>query len=208
MSRPEKIYGCKLTALSEEECRNVVNWAGGEAKPHGMANGFVWLLAHLADGVTWGMLDGNGQWALGSTAFPDLCPTIREDNLLELRLFGQEAEILVWSHDDGFSGRLLRDDPAGGQEPCVEPYYEALILLGDRLIEKPKDGFSRVGTGDGREQAVPLECSQEDFYNGRWPLRLRVRHYFKRDENTGTVHVAATRLVDVYNDIRNKEPRR
>jgi len=202
MSGPEKIHGCRLTALSEEQCRDIVKWAGGGPMPAGTANGFKWLLAHLADGITWGKVDGNGRWTLGSTAFPGLCPTIREGNLRELRVFGRKAEILVWNNDEGFSGRILEDDAAGGQHSGVAPDNETRILLGDRLIEGPKDGYSRVGTGDGREQAVPLECSQEDFSNGWWPLRLKVRHYFKQDEDTGAVRVAATRLVDVYKELR------
>jgi len=202
MSEGEKLHGCRLKDLSAEECRGVIEWINGGSKPDGLANGFVWLLAHLADGVTWGKADRNGRWILGSTAFPDLCPTIREDNLLELRLFCPKGEILVWHHDEGFSGRLLEDDPAGAQEPCVAPDDETRILLGGRLIEEPKGGFSRVRTSDGREQVVALECAGEDFSGGRWPLRLKVRHYFKQDENTGAVRVAATRLVDVYKESR------
>jgi CRISPR-associated protein (TIGR03984 family) len=74
---------------------------------------------------------------------------------------------------------------------------ESRILLGDRLLETPKGGFSRVGSPTGAEQVVPVELSEDLFHESRWPLRLHVRHYLEADDETGAVRIAATRLVEL-----------
>ena len=200
MHEYQALHGCRIQVLSTLECHHFIKWVNDGPKPDKMGSDILWLLAHMVDGVTWGKLNDNGNWVLGSTIFPELCPIIRADNLLEVRLFGPKKEIFIWSHDEGLKGRLLEDDLIEKKGSCVTPDDEVRILLGNRLIEGPRDGLSRVGTGNGREQVVPLECSQDDFSGGRWPLRLKVRHYFKTDEDTGAVYVAATRLVDVYKE--------
>jgi len=168
-----------------------------------------WLLAHCTDGVTWGRRDGDdGQWQLGSSVFGELCPPISLENLLELRLFGGRGELLLW-RDEGedqpaFRGRWLVDVPSEGRarddDPC-RPACEERILLGNQQLGS-SGGFTRVGDGTGREQAVPLDGPAGDFgtrEQPKMPLRFAVRHYFETDEETGAVRVAASRLVDVFN---------
>jgi CRISPR-associated protein (TIGR03984 family) len=118
-----------------------------------------------------------------------------------MRLFGVKGEIMIWRSDQGFQGRLLLDQPNLTDSP-TRPDNETRILAGDRLIEGSKEGFSRVATAAGTQQAVPLECTDQDFKGGRWPLRLNVRHYFEGDEESGTVRVAASRLVHVFKEVR------
>jgi hypothetical protein len=74
---------------------------------------------------------------------------------------------------------------------------ESRIVLGDRLLEAPKGGFTRVGSATGAEQVVPDELSDEVFQKSLWPLRLHVRHYLESDDETGAVRIAATRLVEL-----------
>ncbi len=190
--------GCKIEPLDNKACQAVLEWVAGGAGPR-QGGAFTWLLAHCHDGVTWGRLDGvNWRWHLSSTPFPDLCPCICESNLLEMRLFGSEMETLIWRIGSGFLGRCLIDEP----EQDKGSYDETRILLGDRILEAAKDGFTCVDTAAGMKQAVPLECTDQDFTGGRWPLRLKVRHYFEEDQETGAVRVVASRLVDVFKEVR------
>lgn len=115
-----------------------------------------------------------------------------------MRLFSPREEIFVWWTEDGFKGRRLVDEPNQNKNSPTAPDDQALILLGDRLIEEPRDGFSVVETGDGRRQVVPIECVDADFRGKSSPLRLKVRHYFDQDPQTGAVRVALSRLVDIY----------
>ena len=196
-----RIQGCTIEPLKQEAREQVLDWiTEGKSFPW-TDGGFTWLLAHCRDGVTWGRRDGSG-WRLSSTPFPDLCPKISPVNLLELRLFGKQGEILIWRTEEGFQGRHLGDEHNPHEASPARPDDEVRILLGDRLVDSPKDGFTRVATAAGTQQAVPLECSDTDFKGGRWPLRLKVRHYFESDPETGTVRVAATRLVDVFKEVR------
>ncbi|NLI82935.1 MAG: hypothetical protein GX443_14775 [Deltaproteobacteria bacterium] len=200
-----RVDGCTIEMLDTKTCNAFLTWvSGGNKKPEG-AEGLGWLLAHCHDGVTWGRLGEDGLvWLVSSAVFPDLSPAISASNLLEMRLFGKGKEVLIWRSEAEFSGRCLSDDagdPKGGDSP-TRPDDETRILLGDRLLAGPKDGFSRVGTASGREQAVPLECTEQDFTGGRQPLRVRVRHYFEQDSQTGAVRVAASRLVDIFKEVR------
>lgn len=197
-----RLHGCTIEPLDIEACRVVMEWVAGGAEPAKNRRGFIWLLAHCRDGVTWGWWDKDSQaWRLSSAPFPDLCPNISKINLLEMRLFEAEGETLIWREEAGFSGRRLTDEPIQDQNSPTRPDDEIRILLGDRLMDGPKDGFTRVRTASGTQQAVPLSCADEDFTDGRWPLRLKLRHYFEKDQEAGAVRVAATRLMDVFKEV-------
>ncbi|HXK58581.1 MAG TPA: CRISPR-associated protein Csx19 [Acidobacteriota bacterium] len=194
-----RLKGCTIEPLSPEACEQILGWVAGGAQMPESHDGLRWLLAHCYDGVTWGKRE-NSHWRLSSTSFPDLCPIVSKDNLLEMRLFGEEGEIMIWRSEKGFLGRRLADQQEQIDE-AIRPEDEIRILLGDRLVPdlpNPRDGFSRVATAGGTQQAVPVECTKDDFCGGRWPLCLTVRHYFEENPETGAVRVAATRLVNVF----------
>jgi len=196
-----RIRGCTIEPLDRQTCLAVLAWVTGGTAPAGCDHGFTWLLAHCRDGVTWGRRE-NSRWRLSSEPFPDLCPAVSRDNLLEMRLFGEKGEIMLWRSDEEFLGRRLVDEPYQPMDWPTRPEEETRILMGYRLLEGPKQGFSRVTTAEGTQHAVPLECTEKDFTGGRWPLRLRVRHYFEQDPQTGAVRVAASRLVHVFKEVR------
>lgn len=200
-----RVEGCTIEMLDTKTCNAFLTWvSGGNKKPEG-AEGLGWLLAHCHDGVTWGRLGEDGLvWLVSSAVFTDLSPAVSASNLLEMRLFGKGKEVLIWRSEAGLFGRVLIDVGEGQlrKDSPLRPGDEERILLGDRLSAGPIDGFSRVGTASGREQAVPLACTEQDFNGGYQPLRLRVRHYFEQDEKTGAVRVAASRLVDVFKEVR------
>ena len=202
------LAGCQIELVNAAECEGWLRWAIGDTPILPRTTNCRWLLAHCDDGVTWGARREDG-WRLGSSAFPDLCPSISLENLIEIRLFGDHEELLMWWDDSELRGRWLIDDPASPCDPTVRPHEEDRVLLGNDRPEA-KNGFSRVADGSGREQAVPLVCSTTDFGSERqrrMPLRLTVNHYFETDSRTGAVRVAATRLVNVFNDADKKETR-
>ncbi len=196
-----RLEGCTIEPLNPETCRAVLEWVAGGPTPAGFDRCLIWLLAHCRDGVTWGRRE-NLSWPLSATPFPDLCPAVSADNLLEMRLFGKREEIMIWRSEEEFLGRRLVDEPQQSEDSPLRPHDETRILSGDRLLEGPKDGFSRVKTAAGTQQAVPLECTESDFKDGWWPLRLSVRHYFEQEPHTGAVRVAASRLVHLFKEVR------
>jgi len=194
-----KIYGASLEVLQETKCKEFLGWLLGEKEPSDLKAQLRWALLFCVDGVVWGRLEG-GKWILSSMIFPEICPEPSAEKILEFRIFGPEAEILVWRAENVFKGRLLKEEV---ERDIFLPAQETRVLLGNKLLEKSKGGFSRVGSPEGREQVVPLECSFEDFKDGRWPLRLLLKHYFVRVEETGALRVAVSRLVDVYKEDQN-----
>jgi CRISPR-associated protein (TIGR03984 family) len=182
------IVGCRIEPLAHETCQQWLAWILEEREPPEPIGALVWLLAHCESGVTWGVFDGRG-WRLGSDAFPDLCPRPSAENILEVRLFWPAGEVLIWRGESGLRGRLLRDDDKGKHPSALRPDDEDRLLRVGRDCYG-RDGFVRVRDGTGAEQALPLLDSESVA-----PDRLRVRHYFEQDDETGAVRVVATRLV-------------
>lgn len=202
MNQLKKIEGCTIETLDNVACQAYVNWVIDSVAPGENLKDIMWLLAHCHDGVTWGRFDNIiNDWLLSSTPFPKLCPRISESNLLEIRLFGLEREILIWRTESGFSARSMVDKPGQKQNDPCRPDDEIRILLGDQVLETTKDGFTRVRTKSGMEQAIPLEYADKDCTDGHWPFHLKMRHYFEEDQKTGVVRVAASRLVNVFKEV-------
>ena len=196
-----RLFGCEITKFNDNECKDILKWLRGNQRPQGLQDEFEWALIHCSDGVCWGYFrDG---WHLGCHAFPGYSPHIEEYNLMDLRIFGARAEILIWRNEGVMAGRLLRDVDHVVEGSSLKPADETRVLVGDRLLDGPRDSFSRVGIAAGQEQVVPLACANGDFRAGRWPLRLKVRHYFEQDHKSGALRVAATRLVDLYKENGN-----
>lgn len=191
--------GCRISSVDCETCGRFVAWFRGKGdRPGSVQDNWEWGLVHCDDGVTWGRFDPiKKAWRSSSESFPDGCPVVTPFNLIEMRLFGKNSEIMIQRNGAEFSGRWIVDLSSSDEEPPTRPEDECRILLGDRMVDRARNGFTRVGTADGSEQVVPLECTERDFSGGRWPLRLWIRHYFQKDEETGVVRVAASRLVSV-----------
>ena len=148
---------------------------------------FHYLLAHALDGVIWGRVDG-GALALSGEAFPEVSPGLCEETLLELRLFGPQAEWFLWRTDQGWQARTIVD----GQGDDVEYYDESSILWGTDVVDRSKPPFFLVAEADtGIRHAPPMELHK------RHTLRLRIRHYLAYDVETGAVFVKLSRLVDL-----------
>lgn len=160
--------------------------------------GLKWLLAHCEDGITLGKWNASkSRWAMGSDAFPEISPKITKDNLLEVRIFGDRGEILIWRHSHSFRGRYLSDVQPDGNG-LLSPIIEERVLMGNRLLEPSRAGFSRIASSSGAEQVVPFPLDGVLTVSRQWPLRLVVKHYLQQDESTGAIRIAATRLVDLF----------
>ena len=149
------LIGAKCEPVSAADCSKWLQWIMGTASAPPRSTSIQWLLAHCDDGVTWGNFASNA-WTLGSTAFADLSPVISTENLIELRLFGKDDELLIWRDDSqpsalasgesAFRGRWLSnnpDDPRAGKGMPAEPYQEFRILIGNKVEESKGRGFRR-----------------------------------------------------------------
>lgn len=194
------LAGCHAETLDTAECQRYFDWLNGEketTEPEG-AVGLHWSLAHCDDGVTWGRYDAGAKaWRLGNQVVPEVSPPIRPETLQELRVFGEAGEALIWRTDAGLRGRVLREsdleaDRSDESNP-LRPSDESRILRGGSVVAQCAHGFTRVGDGTGAEQVLPLAVTNEQLQAGQ--IRLAVRHYYESDAETGTVRIAATRLV-------------
>jgi len=151
------------------------------------AYGLRWLLAHADDGVIWGELRTDGLHLSGD-AFPEFSPPLRAVTLQQARLFGSQAELLLWKDETGWRARLIRD----GAGESGEYYDETHLLWGDKA-EQQQDGFVLVRQGaEGLRHAPPLP--QE----ARLPACLQVRHYLAYDPD-GQAYITCSRLVTIVN---------
>lgn len=141
-----------------------------------------WLLAHADDGVIWGELRADGLHLSGD-AFPDVSPPLRAETLRQVRLFGSQAEILLWK-DAAWRGRLIQD---GADEP--DNVFDEAHLLWGTEVEDRQDGFVLLQEGrEGLRHAPPLPD------DAQLPVRLKVRHYVAYDPD-GQAYIAYSRLT-------------
>lgn len=144
-----------------------------------------WLLAHADDGVIWGEFRADGLHLSGD-AFPAVSPPLRAATLQQARLFGPQAEILLWKDDGAWHGRLTRDDADE-----VEDAFDETHLLWGTDVETRQDGFALLREGkEGLRHAPPLPD------DAQLPVRLRVRHYVAYDSD-GQACIAYSRLVGI-----------
>lgn len=160
---------------------------------------FDWFLSYQTDGVNWGIVDKD-EIRFSFQAFPEFSPQIALSKTILLRLFCGEAELKIWRQNNHFTGRLLLDEN-GSIAPWNEPLEQSIILFGDRILGNSKDGFTPVANKSGSRQVVPLRCSSSDFQNGRTPLRVDIKHYFERDNVSGTIRIAVSRLVKIRKEL-------
>jgi CRISPR-associated protein (TIGR03984 family) len=187
-----KVQGCEIDQLDAERCKAWIDHVLDAGPPPFPVECPAWVLFHCDDGITWGRVDG-ARWRLGSELFPETSPRPSQLSIQELRMFCRAFEVLIWRTQDRYRGRVLRDVERSSVSGPVGPDEEERPLLGDHVIEH-RDGFTLVEDGSGAEQVLPLRLSPGSISTRP---QLVVRHYFARDERTGCVRVAASRLVEV-----------
>lgn len=166
----------------------------------------TFLLAHADDGVIWGEVRG-AKLALSGDVFPEVSPLLRAKTLQQARLFGPQAELLLW-RDGAWRARVIRD--ANGESDNQWCFDEPQVQWGDH-VEDTLAGFTLVTDGQqGLRHAVPLANIQECFdqpeakHPDRWhPLRLGVRHYLARDDD-GALVIVQSRLTGLKAVSRKK----
>jgi CRISPR-associated protein (TIGR03984 family) len=206
------LRGAHLSSLPASEVRALLDWLEASASPgkslEAMGTGPHWVLAHCDDGVTWGLVDeGRVRWAEGAWAGPR--PT--RANVQQVRVFGPEAEFLVWrvEGEGTFQARRLADGEPS--KDWCRPKEERFLIAATRMADDVATGhadFSAVDERDGRRQVLPPVCdplddrprglrglTADDFEKGAYGVGLELHHYLDEDDGTGCVRVAASRLV-------------
>jgi CRISPR-associated protein (TIGR03984 family) len=169
---------------------DAADWLAEKARDYKLTT----LLAHADDGLIWGRMDGE-RLISSHDAFPDIAPKLRSLTLQQARLFGPQAELLLWRDREGkWSARLLDDD---GTEKQGYYFDEAQLQWGDHQEGKETRGFTLAADGqEGLRHAPPLPAGEIGFGpSGSHPLRLHVRHYLERDEDDGALIIVQSRLV-------------
>lgn len=165
-------------------------WLQEQAKEHNL----IYLLAHADDGVIWGAIQKDGalktsfEAAQGIAKVTAVCPPLRLQTLQLARLFGKNAELLLWRGGDNvYHARLIEDVKEESPADWKESYDESHMLWGRRSIAL-HDGFTLLEDGSqGLRHAVPLASDLIKQH-----VQLIVRHYLADED---FAHVTASRLV-------------
>lgn len=189
------IGGCTMTKLEQHEPEACLAWVAGLSteKPDVLKNqNLQYLLAQSVSGVTWGYWSEAGKsWCTSDKAFPDLCPALDKKSLLELRIFGDTAEVHIWNTENGLQGRIATDQmPDSGLPEYLKPADIEFLLEGEKVVAENK-GFTRVRGQTGKEQALPLKLREPQLSMS--PVLL-ARQYFEQDQSSGVVRPVLTRL--------------
>jgi len=184
MKRKTKPMACQKQPLDTADF--AADPSGWFQKQAGVGDG-AWFLAHADDGVIWGEVRADGLHLSGD-AFPQISPPLRAVTLQQARLFGPNAELLLWKNDAAWRARLVQDGAGEDGE-----YYDETHLLWGTAMEEQRDGFTLLREGkEGLRHAPPLPPAVH------LPARLRVRHYLAYDPD-GQAYIACSRLVGIEN---------
>lgn len=194
----------QIQRMNKPTCKNNIDvnqvksdlkgWLENQAKKQEL--NLKYLLAHADDGVIWGRFEQDGT-LITQTEPQDLFPKykfakLRWSTLQQCRIFGKNAEVLLWKVNEQPKVRLVTDKE---KTECI---CEDQILWGTKA-EKESNGFTLVSDGSqGLRHAVPLRGISRSFKGkDSRPLRLKVRHYIDYDES-GVARIYLSRLVNLY----------
>lgn len=205
---------CSMNRISDDDCRSLIGWLAGRNQFSDVSELLsccgsrlqgkqLWVLAHCDDGVTWGRVSDDTLLLSCTQVERWSTPEISESNLQQVRVFGDEAELLIWLVDresGRFRGRVLKDDLSYGQDDPFRPKDETYLIAATGVAPDgaaTAQGFTVVSDAGGRTQVLPLELSPEDFGANKFPVGLSVRHYFNQDSESGSARIAGSRLLSL-----------
>jgi CRISPR-associated protein (TIGR03984 family) len=153
-------------------------------------NHLRYLLAHAEDGVIWGHFK-DGELVTSGDVFSQ-CAKLRSPTLQQCRIFGKNAEVMLWKVGQNWKARSIEDGHLSKHDYIPEDQ----ILWGTQPEGQPKKDFTLVSDGSqGLKHAVPLTGINFKGKDSR-PLRLQVRHYIHYDES-GVARIYLSRLVNL-----------
>jgi CRISPR-associated protein (TIGR03984 family) len=150
-----------------------------------------YLLAHAEDGVIWGKFENDK--LVTAECLWDQSPPLKPTTLQQCRIFGKEAEVMLWRKEDGWQARVIQDAP---EVDCI---IEKQMLWGNQ-IEKSEKGFTLLTDGQqGMRHAVPITDISIDPKKSKSSPRLvylHVKHYVNYD-TAGIAFIRWSRLLDI-----------
>jgi len=157
-------------------------WLEKKAKEYSLN----YLLAHADDGVIWGHFNNNGKLLISGDAFDRVKVELRTVTLQQLRLFGNNGELLIWRDGTAFSARILIDEDQADENS----YTDEHLLWGEGdAKEKSTIGFTLMQEGtQGFFHAPPLPNAEGAN------IKLKIRHYIDYDDQ-GQAYFSKSRLV-------------
>ncbi|GEM_PF-3518159 len=207
------LHGADIQAFDAHP--EVLAWLWGGAKPTSetVPDTFDYGVLQCTDSFVWGICtDGVWRWSSSVEPHTPQSPGViapQTHTLLEARLFGTEAELLLWRSgnfaDETFCGRILRDASADEtvapltawtafSPPTDQPKHprkEKQRLAA--YVETLADGFVRRTQTNGCITVTPA---------GSY---IRLKHYLEEDTTTGVLRIAATRFVSIETLLAPKE---
>lgn len=194
--RSIKPCNAKLTSLVPPADNDIKRWLEEQTASHNLE--FKWLLAHADDGVIWGRIDDRTLQL--SSDVSHVSPPLRNETLQTARLFGANAELLLWRDgDNAWQARLIEDNIQIKGTTYHEAIDEHHILWGTNPKRLDND-FSLMCDGvEGLAHVVPIPVAGNYDIHNR-PLRLHVRHYLhvsESEDDKGFVCIHTSRLVDL-----------
>lgn len=199
MTSTSILQGAKIDVVTADQADASLNWLLSDASfpvdilPNVCWQELRWAVLQATDALVWGVFEDDAwRWAT-EQADPDSTAPCR-DTLLEVRVFGPEAELLIWRTEDAFAGRILGEDEApAGLAPLERrarflpvPDPSGRLIGSIRRTHDP--AFVRRESGDGRTTVTPTG------------MGIHLRHYVEQDVETGVLRIAATRFVAVLSD--------
>ncbi|MEW6754542.1 MAG: hypothetical protein AB1505_26700 [Candidatus Latescibacterota bacterium] len=209
MSNGTTLHGAALTPLAPETATAVADWVLRRRQECPLPDGgAMWAVLQCTDSLVWA-IRATDRWLLAS----DYCTALRapaRETLVEARVFGPEAEVLVWRDGDEWLGRVLEDAPV---------HEEALTAMDRQLVFEPPVNAAKEEGPPGQWRPNPANICRpleqgfvwRELPNGRRTVTpagegVLVRDYLADADHTGILRVAASRFVQVL-DLVNREGR-
>jgi CRISPR-associated protein (TIGR03984 family) len=156
-----------------------------------------YLIAHAEDGVIWGRFQESELVTAESLWVKFPIPSLQPISLQQCRIFGKDAEVMLWRQDRGWQARVIQE---AQEAHCI---IEEQMLWGD-TVEKVDNGFTLLTDGQqGLRHALPITGIRENQSRtepsqkqAKRHTRLHVKHYIDYD-NAGIALIYYSRLFDL-----------
>ena len=194
MTDTKEIFGAEI--LPVQQTGDYIDWLLDNAeRPLASNVSLKYAVLQCTNTCVWGILH-DSVWALSSDIENAGINAPTKLRLLEARIFGADADVLIWKTADGFTGRVL-------QQSASAPNEVQKPLERHAAFQPSRDKKAPDGTANPNYLVTPQRFgfARRELPGGRTTITPQGTHVivleYLSETADGVLRIAATRFVEV-----------